>query len=96
MRYIIETNKVEVTNVIRSWKTKGLIEIVEQGDLQESMNDKLSKIKEALTMMKKNGISIDLQIAYLKTETGLNNNDIHKVLNAQNDFFIKLTEGVQK
>jgi hypothetical protein len=96
MRYVIETNKVEVTNTIRSWKAKGVVDIVEQGDLREAMNEKLLIIKEAFFTIRKAGINIDLLMAYLRTETGLTIKDLNSVLKAQSDFFEKLTQGVQK
>ena len=58
MRYVIETNKVEVTNTIRSWKAKGVVDIVEQGDLREAMNEKLLIIKEAFFTIRKAGLNL--------------------------------------
>ena len=97
MRYIIETtesgNDVNVWNTILSLQKQKLITIVEKGDPIEDMKENLRRITKAIQLLNKMGISNELMKSFIYDKTKVSKSNIDKVLNGQEEFFIKL--GIQ-
>lgn len=64
-------------------------------DIQEEflkIDKQLKAIKESFEFIKSSGLDREILIAYLKDKSGMGKNDIIGVLEAQDDFFAKLTK----
>lgn len=60
------------------------------------IHEQLQKIQDAFESIKNSGLDEDILLAYLKDKSGMSKRDLTMILEAQNEFFQKLSKLAEK
>ena len=87
MKFIIETEDIDVENYINDLQGEGRIKLIEQAEPMKVIEPILEKIAKSLEYLQNAGYNPEIMEIYLVKKTGLTLGKIRSVLTSQNDFF---------
>jgi hypothetical protein len=90
MRYVIETENNDILKTLNTWKESKKISMLDKQEFATILSNQLNRIRSALFILDKYGISRYVMLQFIRQETGLAKTVVQSVLDSQEDFLKKL------